>query len=109
MQLGLHPAKGAQVVGDLLHIVGVVDLEAGLFVKQVGQGGLGAFDLRGEQRLFADGAVEQPIDRRGQARHPGQAGQGHFGLAVEIRKALFGQRWFCRWQGAGHKSPHRFP
>jgi hypothetical protein len=55
-------ADGAQIVGDFLDVVGVADLEARLFVAQVRQCGLGALDLRGEQRLFADGAVEQSVD-----------------------------------------------
>ena len=70
-QLPLHPAEGALIVGDLLDIVGVADLQTGFLVKQVGQRGLGALDLRGEQCLLADGAVKQPFHRRDQARHPG--------------------------------------
>ena len=82
MQLLAHQAEGAQVVADLLHVVGVGDGQAGLVVEQVGQRGLRAFDLRGEQRLLADGAVEQPLDRRHQAGNARQPGQRQLGAAV---------------------------
>lgn len=55
-QLPLHAAEGPQVVGDLFDVVGVADLEARSLVEQVGQRGLGAHDLRGQQGLLADGA-----------------------------------------------------
>ena len=44
-QFGLHEAKGAQVVADLFHIVGIARRKAGLIVKQISQRGLGAFNL----------------------------------------------------------------
>lgn len=43
-----------EIVGDFLYIIGVADFETHFFVEQVGQCGLRSFDLRGEQRLFAN-------------------------------------------------------
>ena len=60
-QLLLNPAEGTQVIGHLLHIVSVSDLESGFFVEQIGQGGLRALDLGCQQGFLADGAVQQPI------------------------------------------------
>jgi hypothetical protein len=106
-QLPLHPAEGAQVVGHLRDIVGVTDLQARLLVEQVSQRGLSALDLRGEQRLLADGAVEQPFHRRDQTRHPGQARQRQFGLPVKVNEAGRCQWWVCRGQRARHEGADR--
>jgi hypothetical protein len=106
-QVVAHEAEGAQVVGDLLDIGRVGQHLASLVIEQVGQRGLGALDLRGEQRLLADGAVEQPVDRRHQAGHAGQPGQGHLGAAVGDRVALSRQRRVGRRQRIGHERLHR--
>lgn len=106
-QLSLHPAECAQVVGDLFDIVGVADLEARFLVEQFGQRGLGALELRGEQRLLAYRAVEQPFDRRDQARHPGQARQRQFGLPVQVDIAGRRQRRIGRGQRSRHEGANR--
>ena len=57
MQVLADKTKGTQEVADLLHIVGVGNSQARFVIEQVRQRGLRAFDLRGEQRFLADGAV----------------------------------------------------
>src|SRR5690606_3499551 len=79
----LNVAEGAQVIGDLLDVIGVADGEPGLTIEQVGQRGLGALDLGGEERLLANGGVKQPVDRGDEAGYARQARECQFGLAIE--------------------------
>ena len=48
-----------QIVGDFLDIVSVADGESRFRAEQVGPCGLRSFDLRGEQGLRADSAVQR--------------------------------------------------
>ena len=107
-QVVLHEAEGAQVVGDFLDVVGVADGEAGFFVEEIGERGLRAFDLRGEQGFLADGAVEQPVDRGHEAGYAGEACQCQFRGAV-LRGKRFGRKRRLGWrQRMRHKRAHRF-
>ncbi|MNV53469.1 hypothetical protein D3C71_1456210 [compost metagenome] len=56
-QVVLHQPERAQVVGHLFHIVGVAHSKTGFVVEQIRESGLRAFNLRCQQRLFANGAV----------------------------------------------------
>ena len=105
-QVVAHQPEGTQVVGDFFDVGGVGEHLPGFVVEQVGQRGLGAFDLRREQRLLAQGAVEQPINRRDQAGHPGQPGQRHLGPVVSRVVALRGQGRAGRRQRMGHEGAH---
>lgn len=61
LELLAHKTERAQVVGHFLYVGGVGHHKTRFAIEQVGQGGLGTFDLRGKQGLFTDGAVNQPI------------------------------------------------
>ena len=105
----LCPAKGAQVIGDFFHIVGVADGQPRFFVKQVDQRRLGAFNLGGEQGFFANGAVEQPVNGRHQPGNPLKTRQRQFGRAVELGIAGGVEHGRRRRQGMWHERPHTLP
>ncbi len=102
-QLCLYPAKGTQVIGDFFDVFRVADLEPGFLVEQVGQRGLGTLDLRGEQRLLANRAVEQPLHRRNQSRYPSQARQRQLSLPVQVDEAGWRERRFGWGKWLRHK------
>ena len=106
-KLPLHPAEGADVVRHLLDVVGVGDLQAGFLIEQVRQRGLRALDLRREQGLLADRAVEQPLDGRHETGHPGQARQCQFGRPVQVEEGGFRQGRFSRGQRPRHEGADR--
>ena len=85
-QAGQAMVHGGDVVGDLAR---VVDRHArgflGLVQQQIGQGGLSALDLRGQQRLLADIDVEE----QGRVRQDGgYAVQPSQGLVRQLQSDL---------------------
>ena len=81
-QIVLHQPECPQVIGHFFDVVGIADGKASLFVKEVDQCCLRALDLGSQQGFLTDGAIEQPIHRRHQPRHPGQARQSQLRRAV---------------------------
>lgn len=88
-----HQSKRLQIIGDFLDVIGIVHDQSSLVIEQVGQGSLGDFYLRREQRFATGGAVQQPVHGGYQAGHNRESGQCLPGSA----KLVLPDFWFqCR-------------
>ena len=96
------------VVGDLANVVDrLAGLRVGFEAEQVGERGLGAFDLRGEHRLLADVHVEEqvlPRQEHGDAVEPTERA---FRDAQAIQKRQDVDRWLGR-QRRRHEGANDF-
>ena len=107
-QIVLHQPECPQVIGHLFDIVGVADGKTGLFVEQIDQRRLRALDLGSQQGFLADGAIEQPIHRRHQPRHPGQASQSQLRRPIARLEAGGRQNRLARRQRQRDKCLNSF-
>ena len=87
------------MVADLLHVVRAFRLVDGLEGHHLSERGLGALDLRGDDRLLADEPVQEPVRVGDHRTGDAQAGHGGGGIGV-----LGGQFSFERSLGLDRSS-----